>query len=121
MSADKAPVEKLPLAVRKNGTAPISFCIVTIIYICATLVRDGWENKKPDFEAQLLTLLGTAWNFDINPLAIYPYAEPDSYGHNSLGDCIAEYVFASIPFNSHFKNVPISTNQSITVFNPFRF
>ena len=56
------------------------------------LVRDGWENKKADFEAQLLSLLGTAWTFDVNPLAIYPYAEPDSYGQRSLGDCIAVYV-----------------------------
>jgi hypothetical protein len=52
-------------------------------------VRDGWENKKPEFESQLLTLLGVAWTFDVNPLVIYPYAEEDSYGHHSLGDCIA--------------------------------
>ncbi|KIM94339.1 hypothetical protein OIDMADRAFT_45770 [Oidiodendron maius Zn] len=73
MSADKAPAEKLPLAVRKN-------------------VRDEWDNKKPEFEAQLLELLGTPWKFDINPLAIYPYAEEGSYGHHSLGSCIAAYA-----------------------------
>ncbi|OBT84808.1 hypothetical protein VE02_06929 [Pseudogymnoascus sp. 03VT05] len=73
MSADKAPAEKLPLAIRKN-------------------VRDSWENKKPELEAQLLTLLGEAWTFDINPLAIYRYAEEGSYGHSSLGDCIYAYV-----------------------------
>jgi hypothetical protein len=53
------------------------------------LVRDEWDNKRPEFEAQLLELLGNPWKFDINPLAIYPYAEPDSYGYNSLGGCIA--------------------------------
>ncbi|KFY93144.1 hypothetical protein V500_03889 [Pseudogymnoascus sp. VKM F-4518 (FW-2643)] len=73
MSTDKAPAEKLPLAIRKN-------------------VRDSWENKKPELEAQLLTLLGEAWTFDINPLAIYPYAEEGSYGHSSLGDCIYAYA-----------------------------
>jgi hypothetical protein len=54
----------------------------------AWIVRDSWENKKPELEAQLLTLLGEAWTFDINPLAIFPYAEEGSYGHSSLGDCI---------------------------------
>ncbi|RDL38749.1 Uncharacterized protein BP5553_03089 [Venustampulla echinocandica] len=73
MSADKAPAEKLPLAVRKN-------------------VRDEWDNKKGDLESQISTLLGTPWTFDINPLAIYPYAEEGSYGHHSLGECIAAYM-----------------------------
>ncbi|KFY39374.1 hypothetical protein V495_05985 [Pseudogymnoascus sp. VKM F-4514 (FW-929)] len=73
MSTDKAPAEKLPLAIRKN-------------------VRDSWENKKSDLEAQLLALLGETWTFDINPLAIYPYAEEGSYGHNSLGNCIYAYA-----------------------------
>jgi len=51
-------------------------------------VRDSWENKKADLEAQLLTHLGVAWTFEVNPLAIFPYAEEGSYGHRSLGDCI---------------------------------
>jgi hypothetical protein len=51
-------------------------------------VRDGWEAKKGDLEAQMLTLLGVPWKFEVNPNAIYPYAEENSYGHNSLGDCI---------------------------------
>ncbi|KAJ6041621.1 hypothetical protein N7460_007011 [Penicillium canescens] len=72
VSANKAPADKLPLAVRKN-------------------VRDGWENRKVDLEAQLLTLLGVAWTFEVNPLAIFPYAEERSYGYDSLGDCIFAY------------------------------
>ena len=52
------------------------------------LVRDSWENKKGEIEEQISTLLGEKWKFDINPLAIFPYAAEDSYGHRSLGDCI---------------------------------
>ncbi|KAL5314132.1 hypothetical protein ACEPPN_018556 [Leptodophora sp. 'Broadleaf-Isolate-01'] len=72
MSADKAPAEKLPLALRKN-------------------VRDGWEGKKADLEAKLLEQLGVAWTLEANPLVIFPYAEEGSYGHHSLGDCIFAY------------------------------
>ncbi|KUJ08125.1 uncharacterized protein LY89DRAFT_789356 [Mollisia scopiformis] len=72
MSADKAPAEKLPLATRKN-------------------VRDGWEAKKGDLETQMEALVGVKWTFTCNSLAIYPYAEPNSYGFNSLGDCIFAY------------------------------
>jgi len=72
MSVNKSPAEKLPLAVRKN-------------------VRDGWEGKRADLEAQLLEQLGVPWTFDVNPLAIYPYAEEGSYGNQSLGDCIFAY------------------------------
>ncbi|KAG4430519.1 hypothetical protein IFR05_014005 [Cadophora sp. M221] len=72
MSADKAPAEKLPLALRKN-------------------VRDEWENKKAGLEAKLLETLGVAWTLEANPLAIFPYAAEGSYGHHSLGDCIFAY------------------------------
>jgi len=77
MSVDKAPVEKLPLTARKN-------------------VRDGWEAKKGALEEQMLTLLGVPWKFEVNALAIYPYAEADSYGHNSPGDCIFAYFDAFV-------------------------
>ncbi|KAF8865682.1 hypothetical protein BDZ45DRAFT_580014 [Acephala macrosclerotiorum] len=72
MSANKAPAEKLPLAARKN-------------------VRDGWEAKKGDLETQMEGLLGVKWTLTADPLVIYPYAEPNSYGHNSPGDCIFAY------------------------------
>ena len=52
------------------------------------LVRDSWENKKGEIEEQISTLLGEKWTFDINPLAIYPYAEEGSYGNTALGNCI---------------------------------
>jgi hypothetical protein len=88
MSADKAPAAKLPLAVRKNCTRwPLS-----MIFCCPILtaaVRDSYENKKEGFESELTALLGTPWTVSIDPLSIYPYAEPDSYGANSLGDCVA--------------------------------
>ncbi|KAN0116896.1 hypothetical protein V8E51_002873 [Hyaloscypha variabilis] len=75
MSADKAPVEKLPLAARKN-------------------IRDGWEAKKGALEEQVSALLGVPWKFEVNPNAIFPYAEADSYGQNSPGDCIFAYFDA---------------------------
>lgn len=52
-------------------------------------VRDEFESKKADLEKQISDILGTAWTIDINPNAIYPYAEENSYASNSLGDCIA--------------------------------
>ncbi|KAH7140784.1 hypothetical protein EDB81DRAFT_885492 [Dactylonectria macrodidyma] len=67
------PAAKLPLAVRKN-------------------VRDEWENAKGDWEKKFSDLLGAEWTININPLAIFPYAEEGSYGHSSLGSCIAAYV-----------------------------
>lgn len=64
------------------------------------VVRDGWEAKKGDLESQMETLLGVKWTLTCNPLVIYPYAEPGSYGHNSLGDCVFAYVL--ILFHSIF-------------------
>ncbi|OCK83715.1 hypothetical protein K432DRAFT_290480 [Lepidopterella palustris CBS 459.81] len=67
------PIEKLPLAVRRN-------------------VRDEYESKRADYEEQITTLMGTAWKIDINPNAIWIYAEDNSYGKNSLGECLSSYV-----------------------------
>jgi hypothetical protein len=53
-----------------------------------TTVRDEWEKKKADFESELAVLLGTPWTIDINPLALYPYAEENSWASNSLGNVI---------------------------------
>ena len=55
-------------------------------------VRDEWEAKKAGVEEEVSTLFGTPWTFDINPNAIYPYAEENSYGSNSLGACIMRYA-----------------------------
>jgi hypothetical protein len=88
--ADKEPVAKLPLAVRKNGTTSLAILIFLTLLILVTTVRDAWETEKPKFEEKISTMLGTAWTFDINPNAIFPYAEENSYASNSLGACIAK-------------------------------
>jgi hypothetical protein len=84
--ATKEPIAKLPLAVRKNGTAPLS--TPSQCWLILSIVRDEWENKKAEKEEEVSKLLGVPWTFDINPNAIFPYAEEGSYGHNSLGACI---------------------------------
>ncbi|KAI1458563.1 hypothetical protein F4805DRAFT_118112 [Annulohypoxylon moriforme] len=70
------PVEKLPLALRKN-------------------VRDAWDNKKSDFEKQISDTLIVPWTIDINPNQLFAYAE-EGYAKESLGDCIASYVNGAI-------------------------
>jgi hypothetical protein len=65
----KAPVDKLPLAVRKE-------------------LRDEYTAKIPELEAKITELLGEEWKLDINPNLIYAYAEPDSYASSSLGSCL---------------------------------
>ncbi|KAI1848375.1 hypothetical protein JX265_008844 [Neoarthrinium moseri] len=70
------PVEKLPLAVRKN-------------------IRDEWDNKKGDIEKDLSDVLTVPWTVDVNPNQIYAYAK-DGYAKDSLGSCIAEYINSAI-------------------------
>ncbi|KAI1090540.1 hypothetical protein F5B19DRAFT_503996 [Rostrohypoxylon terebratum] len=70
------PVEKLPLALRKN-------------------IRDAWENNKSGLEQQISGSLGVPWTVDINPNQLYAYAE-DGYAKESLGDCIASYINGAI-------------------------
>jgi hypothetical protein len=56
-------------------------------------VRDEFEGKREDLEGRLSKLLGgETWNIDVNPNLVYAYAEEGSYGHSSLGSCIARYV-----------------------------
>ncbi|KAI1207461.1 uncharacterized protein F4807DRAFT_434677 [Annulohypoxylon truncatum] len=66
------PVEKLPLALRKN-------------------IRDAWDNKKSGFEQQLSDTLTVPWTIEINPNQLYAYAE-EGYAKESLGDCISSYI-----------------------------
>ncbi|KAF2427367.1 hypothetical protein EJ08DRAFT_671672 [Tothia fuscella] len=74
----KEPVEKLPLALRKN-------------------LRDSFTAKKEELEGQLSTLLGgEAWTIDVNPNLLFAYAPEGSYGYSSLGDCIKDYVEGAI-------------------------
>lgn len=42
------------------------------------VVRDAWEAKKPEYETEISSLLGTAWTIKANVNLIYVYAE-DSY------------------------------------------
>ncbi|KAI0880933.1 uncharacterized protein GGS22DRAFT_192770 [Annulohypoxylon maeteangense] len=70
------PVEKLPLALRKN-------------------IRDAWDNKKSGFEQQISDILTVPWTIDINPNQLFAYAE-EGYAKESLGDCIASYINGAI-------------------------
>lgn len=65
----KAPVDKLPLAVRKE-------------------LRDEYTAKIPELEAKITELLGEEWKLDVNPNLVYAYAEPDSYAATALGSCL---------------------------------
>jgi hypothetical protein len=55
-------------------------------------VRDEWDSKKSDYEAQLTDLLGEAWTINIDPAQIWPYGEEDGYAKQSTGSMISEYV-----------------------------
>ena len=41
-------------------------------------MRDVWESKKPEYDAEMSKILGEAWTVDANPNLIYVYAD-DSY------------------------------------------
>ncbi|KAI0197016.1 hypothetical protein F4808DRAFT_299435 [Astrocystis sublimbata] len=73
----RAPVEKLPLAVRKS-------------------LRDEWEAKKGDLETKLSTILGVGWTIEVVPNQIYAYAESSSYAQQNLGACLYEYFDGAI-------------------------
>ncbi|KAJ3339783.1 hypothetical protein HDU93_007782 [Gonapodya sp. JEL0774] len=85
MPTVKPPVEKIPLAARKN-------------------LRDSFESKKADFEAKLSGLLGTAWTVDVNANAILPYADEGEW--NSVGDSIARYIEDAIDKLKYFLGKP---------------
>ncbi|KAH8174832.1 hypothetical protein LIA77_06251 [Sarocladium implicatum] len=71
-----APVEKLPLAARKN-------------------IRDAWENAKEGIESDLSSILGQTWTVDVNANQIYAYAE-EGYAKECPGSMIAQYIRAAI-------------------------
>ncbi|OAQ60532.1 hypothetical protein VFPPC_06664 [Pochonia chlamydosporia 170] len=66
------PVDKLPLAIRKD-------------------VRDSWEANKDGLAKKISELLGAEWTIDINPNQIYAYAK-DGYAKESPGAMINAYV-----------------------------
>jgi len=77
MSWEKEPVEKLALAVRKN-------------------VRDNFESKKPEHEAEIARLIGAeSFTINVNTNLVFAYAA-DSYAQNNTGSCINGYFVAFI-------------------------
>ncbi|KAI8627621.1 hypothetical protein F5Y19DRAFT_465808 [Xylariaceae sp. FL1651] len=78
------PVEKLPLALRKN-------------------VRDAWDAKKEELEGKISEILGTPWTIDVNPNQIYAYAN-DGYAKESLGACIYAYFDGARGRLEEFEN-----------------
>jgi hypothetical protein len=66
-------------------------------------VRDDFENNKEDWAEQLKGITGVDWKIEINPLAIYPYADSD-YPKQSLGSCLKSYVDGAIYKISYFKD-----------------
>ncbi|KAH8645669.1 hypothetical protein BX600DRAFT_444235 [Xylariales sp. PMI_506] len=72
------PVEKLSIAVRKNG-----------------LVRDEYDSKKENFAKDLSTVLSETWTIDVNPNLVFAYAT-DGYAKESLGSCLASYIDSAI-------------------------
>ncbi|KAH7120723.1 hypothetical protein EDB81DRAFT_631359, partial [Dactylonectria macrodidyma] len=65
--------EKLPLVVRKD-------------------IRDNWESKREGHEKAISDILGEPWTININPNAIWPYAEDNSWAKISTGKMIQRYV-----------------------------
>ncbi|KAF2807625.1 uncharacterized protein BDZ99DRAFT_464554 [Mytilinidion resinicola] len=59
-------------------------------------LRDNFESKKEGLEKQLTDILGETWKIDINPNAIWAYAEDDSYGKDNLGACLHSYIADTI-------------------------
>ncbi|KAG6004506.1 hypothetical protein E4U43_000720 [Claviceps pusilla] len=66
------PVEKLPLAVRKD-------------------VRDNWEAKKPDWEKKISDILRTPWTIDMDVHQIYAYAT-DGWAKECTGSMLNAYL-----------------------------
>ncbi|WOO78279.1 uncharacterized protein LOC62_02G001829 [Vanrija pseudolonga] len=67
-----APAAKLSLVEKKN-------------------IRDEWDSKRPEYEAEISKLLGTEWTINVDPLIIAPYvAASDSYAGRP-GDVINGY------------------------------
>ncbi|KAJ7760747.1 hypothetical protein DFH07DRAFT_430750 [Mycena maculata] len=69
--APKPPVEKLPLATRKD-------------------IRDKYEERKTELESEISQLLGVSFTLAINPNEVVAYVKEDSRA--SVGDMFATYV-----------------------------
>ncbi|KEZ42129.1 Uncharacterized protein SAPIO_CDS6373 [Scedosporium apiospermum] len=71
------PVEKFPLAVRKN-------------------IRDKWDSQKDQFAKDLSELLGTEWAIEVDLPQVFAYAESGTWSYDSFGSSVAEHVRGGI-------------------------
>lgn len=56
-----------------------------------TVVRDGFETKRAELEAELIKIMGTPWTIDVDPSYLYTFASEDqSYARQNLGPMITE-------------------------------
>jgi hypothetical protein len=53
-------------------------------------VREKWDPKKPEYEAEISEILGEPWTIDIDPHKIWPHAEEDSWAKRYTGQLIKE-------------------------------
>lgn len=72
----KAPLEKLPLAARKDSM--LNFIVVRLYTDCFYTVRDNYESKKEEYEIQISELLGTPFVLNINANEVWAYNPLDS-------------------------------------------
>ncbi|UPL02683.1 hypothetical protein LCI18_013617 [Fusarium solani-melongenae] len=79
------PAEKLPLYVRGD-------------------IREKWDPKKPEYEAEISEILGEPWTIDIDPHKIWPYAEEDSWAKRHTGELMRDYVKAAVSNFRTFVN-----------------
>ncbi|KAH7231944.1 hypothetical protein B0J15DRAFT_409777, partial [Fusarium solani] len=64
-------------------------------------VREKWDPKKPEYEAEISEILGEPWTIDIDPHKIWPYAEEDSWAKRYTGQLIKDYVSRAV---SNFRS-----------------
>jgi len=104
--APKPPVEKLPLAVRKD-------------------IRDQWESKKADYESQIAGVLGFPVAININVNAVWAYGE--SLSATQAGSTFSGYIDGFISAaksytenygdlgKTYFKNAVTKSEITVTV------
>ena len=83
LNADNVALDKLPLAIRKDGMhcpPHLSLAWLTI----DRSVCDHWGRKQPQLECQLTALLGVPWRVVINVETLYLLVE-DRYVKEHLG------------------------------------
>ncbi|KAF7343771.1 hypothetical protein MSAN_01958100 [Mycena sanguinolenta] len=93
----KPATAKLPLAVRKD-------------------IRDNFDSKKEDFQAQIKELTGADFTININAAEVWAYAAPDD---PAAGRCFSAYVEGFIcaltEFMTNFKdNGKTYFNEAVT-------